>query len=172
MGSIDWRGMSCAKEMGCKTLSHTVSRDADIQHTRVHTARKHGRKNKNREKQECWLFSEVSLLFQLSSMKEITVWGNLHKHASLLPPPLFMINEIRVASTHWFKDVIADNCSSLPELEAALFDLCSCKGLLKVMKLAGCGECTSGAVKMRTPTNKRKCWKMRGEENYYLSSWN
>lgn len=50
------------------------------------------------------------------------MWGNLHKHASLLPPPLFMINEIRVAFAHRFKDVIADNCLSLPKLEAALFD--------------------------------------------------
>lgn len=50
------------------------------------------------------------------------MWGNLHKHASLLPPPLFMINEIRVAFAHRFEDVIADNCLSLPKLEAALFD--------------------------------------------------
>lgn len=69
------------------------------------------------------LFSEAPPLFWLLSMKEITVWGNLHKHASLLPPPLFMINEIRVAFAHRFKDVIADNCLSLPKLEAALFDV-------------------------------------------------
>ncbi len=43
---------------------------------------------------------------------------------SLLPPPLFMINEIRVAFAHRFKDVIADNCLSLPKLEVALFDVC------------------------------------------------
>lgn len=78
----------------------------------------------------------------LSSMKEITVWGNLHKHASLLPPPLFMINEIRAAFAHRFKDVMADNCSSLPKLEAALFDVCSRKGLLKMMKVLGCGGWT------------------------------
>lgn len=64
------------------------------------------------------------------------MWGNLHKHASLSPPPLFMINEIRVAFAHRFKDVIADNCLSLPKLEAALFDVCFNKDLLKVMKLS------------------------------------
>lgn len=53
-----------------------------------------------------------------------------------------MINEIRVAFTHRFKDVIADNCSSLPKLEAALFDVCSTKGLLKVLDLLDCRECT------------------------------
>lgn len=84
----------------------------------------------------------VPSLFWLSSMKEITVWGNLHKHASLLPPPLFMINEIKVAFTQKFKDVIADNCFFLPELQDALFDVCSSKGFLKVMKLSGCGQCT------------------------------
>ncbi len=70
------------------------------------------------------MFSEAPPLFWLLNMKEITVWGNLHKHASLLPPPLFMINEIRVAFAHRFKDVIADNCLSLPKLEVALFDVC------------------------------------------------
>ena len=46
--------------------------------------------------------------------------GDLHKHASLLPLPLFIIHEIRVASAHWFQDVIADNCSSPSDLEAAV----------------------------------------------------
>lgn len=49
------------------------------------------------EKEGGGLFAEAPPLFWLLSMKEITVWGNLHKHASLLLHPLFMINEIRVA---------------------------------------------------------------------------
>lgn len=68
------------------------------------------------------LFSEAAPLFWPLSMKEITAPGNLHKHAPLLPPPLFMINEIRLAFAHRFGDVIADNCLSLPKLEAALVD--------------------------------------------------
>lgn len=63
------------------------------------------------------------------------MWGNLHKHASLLPPPLFMINEIRVAVAHTYKNVIADNCLSLPKLEVASFGVCFNKDLLNVMKL-------------------------------------
>lgn len=69
-------------------------------------------------------------------MKKIIVWGNLHKHAPLLPPPLFMINEIKVAFAHRFKDVIAANCLSLPKLEVALFDVRFSVDLLKVMKLS------------------------------------
>lgn len=72
-------------------------------------------------------------------MEGITAWGNLHKHGSLLPPPLFMINEIRVASAHRLKNVIAVNWLSLPKLEVALFDVCFNMDLLKVMKLK-CGE--------------------------------
>lgn len=53
-----------------------------------------------------------------------------------------MINEIRVAFAHRFKDVIADNCLFLPKLEAALFDVCATKGLLKVLELLNCRECT------------------------------
>lgn len=68
------------------------------------------------------LFSEAAPLFWPLSMKEITAPENLHKHAPLLPPPLFMINEIRLAFAHRFGDVIADNCLSLPKLEAALVD--------------------------------------------------
>lgn len=68
------------------------------------------------------LFFEAAPLFWPLSMKEITAPGNLHKHAPLLPPPLFMINEIRFAFAHRFGDVIADNCLSLPKLEAALVD--------------------------------------------------
>lgn len=80
--------------------------------------------------------SEAPPLFWLLSMKEITVWGNLHKHASLLPPPLFMINEIRVAFAHRFRNVIAANCLSLPKLEVVLFDVCFNMDLLKAMKLS------------------------------------
>lgn len=47
-----------------------------------------------------------------------------------------MINEIRVAFAHRLKDVIADNCSSLPKLDATLFDVRFSKDLLKVMKLS------------------------------------
>ena len=83
------------------------------------------------------MFSEAPPQFWLLSMKEITVWGNLHKHASVLPPPLFMINEIRVAFVHRFKDVIAANCLSLPKLEGALFDVCFNINLLKALKLPG-----------------------------------
>lgn len=68
------------------------------------------------------LLCEAAPLFWPLSMKEITAPGNLHKHAPLLPPPLFMINEIRLAFAHRFEDVIADNCLSLPKLEAALVD--------------------------------------------------
>lgn len=82
------------------------------------------------------MFSEAPPLFWLLSMKEITVWGNLHKHVSLLPPPSFMINEIRVAFAHRFKDVIAVNCLSLPKLEVALFDVSFNMDLLKVTKLS------------------------------------
>lgn len=82
------------------------------------------------------LFFQASPLFRLLSMKEITVLENLHKHASLLPPPLFMINEIRVAFAHRFKDVIAANCLSLPKLEVALFDVCFNMDSLKVMELS------------------------------------
>lgn len=82
------------------------------------------------------LFFQASPLFPLLSMKEITVLENLHKHASLLPPPLFMINEIRVAFAHRFKDVIAANCLSLPKLEVALFDVCFNMDSLKVMELS------------------------------------
>lgn len=82
------------------------------------------------------LFFQASPLFRLLSMKEITVLENLHKHASPLPPPLFMINEIRVAFAHRFKDVIAANCLSLPKLEVALFDVCFNMDSLKVMELS------------------------------------
>lgn len=47
-----------------------------------------------------------------------------------------MINEIRVAFAHRFKDVIAANCLSLPKLEVALFDICFNMDLLEVMKLS------------------------------------
>lgn len=57
--------------------------------------------------------------------------GNLHKHASRLPPPLFVINEIKLAFAGTFKDVIATNCLSIfHELEVALFDVCLGIGLL------------------------------------------
>lgn len=82
------------------------------------------------------LFSEAPPLFWLLRMKKITVWGNLHEHASLLPPPLFMINEIRVAFAHTFKDVTVTNCLSLPKLEVALFDVCFNADLHKLMKLS------------------------------------
>lgn len=82
------------------------------------------------------LFFQASPLFRLLSMKEITVLENLHKYASLLLPPLFMINEIRVAFAHRFKDVIAANCLSLPKLEVALFDVCFNMDSLKVMELS------------------------------------
>lgn len=102
------------------------------------------------------------------------MWRNLHKHAPLLPPPLFMINEIRVAFAHRFKDVIADNCSFLPKLEAALFDVCSTKGLLKVLELSGCRECTCEDEDIDDPPSgaerditERKARKMKGEENHH-----
>lgn len=102
-------------------------------------ARKTGKKERMKwlsgEEEGGGLFSEAPPLFWLLSMKETTVWGNLHKHASLLPPPLFMINEIRVAFAHRLKYVIADNCLSFPKLEVALFDVCFYVDLLKVMKL-------------------------------------
>lgn len=47
-----------------------------------------------------------------------------------------MINEIRVAFAHRFKDVIAANCLSLPKLEVALFDVCFNIDSLKVMELS------------------------------------
>ena len=68
-------------------------------------------------------------------MKAITVWGNLRKHVSLLPPPLFMINEIRVAYAFIFERVIATNCLSLPKLKVVLFAVSFNMDLLKVMKL-------------------------------------
>lgn len=48
----------------------------------------------------------------------------MHKHDSLLPPPLFVINEIRVAFAHRIGDVIVSNCLSLPKLEVVFFDVC------------------------------------------------
>lgn len=87
------------------------------------------------------LFSEAPPLSWLLSMKEITVWGNFYKHAFLLPPPLFMINEIRVSFVHRFSDVKAANCLSLSKLEAALFGVCFNIDLLKVMKLPGWRVC-------------------------------
>lgn len=45
-----------------------------------------------------------------------------------------MINEIRVAFAHRFRNVIAVNWLSLPKLEIVLFDVCFNMDLLKVMK--------------------------------------
>lgn len=47
-----------------------------------------------------------------------------------------MINEIRVAFAHRFGDVIADNCLSLPKLEACFGWCFYNNGLLKVMKVS------------------------------------
>lgn len=80
------------------------------------------------------MFAKTPPLFWLLSMEEITVCRNLHKHASPLPPLLFLINEISLAFAHIFKNVIAANCLSLPKLEAALFDVCF--NILKVMELS------------------------------------
>lgn len=84
-----------------------------------------------------------------------------------------MINEIRVAFAHRFKDVIADNCSFLPKLEAALFDVCSTKGLLKVLELLDCRECTCEDENTDDPpsaerhSTQRKCRKMKGDESHH-----
>lgn len=80
------------------------------------------------------MFAKTPPLFWLLSMEEITVCRNLHKHASPLPPLLFLINEISLAFAHIFKNVIAANCLSLPKLEVALFDVCF--NILKVMELS------------------------------------
>lgn len=47
MGGIDWRGMSCAREMGCKTLSPTQMLTYGTLHVR---GRREGRNIEKRMK--------------------------------------------------------------------------------------------------------------------------